>query len=142
LDEAISAATWPRPNNPAEVFLSIEAARLRLVTGDIEGASEHVAGALSICKKSGYAELHTLATLVDGAVNPSQDGRWEAALTEAASSSWVELSLTSLAMQGRRSLRRGDVASAQTHFQSLLERSKHLDHHYHQVVANEALVLL
>lgn len=142
LDEAISAATWPRPNNPAEVFLSIEAARLRLVTGDIEGASEHVAGALSICKKSEYAELHTLATLVDGAVNPSQDGRWEAALTEAASSSWVELSLTSLAMQGRRSLQEGDVASARTHLQSLLERSKHLDHHYHQVVANEALVLL
>jgi serine/threonine-protein kinase len=142
LKEATAAATWPRPKTPAEVFLSIEAARLRLVTGDIDGASDHINGALSTSEKNGYAELHVLATLVGGAVNPSQDGRWETALSKAGSSPWVELSLTSLAMQGRRAMGEGDAESARTHFQALLDRANHLDHRYHQVVANEALVSL
>jgi len=76
------------------------------------------------------------------AIKPSNDGRWEAALTKAASSPWVELSLTAVAMQGRRAMRAGDVESARTHFLALLERADHLDHRYHQVVANEALVSL
>ena len=60
----------------------------------------------------------------------------------ARSSPWVELSLTALAMAGRRHLLKGQNEKARALFKALLQRADNLDHHYHRVVSNEVLVTL
>ena len=139
---ATKAATWLTPRNPAEVFLTIEGARLRLSQGNLTDAAEHIEAAIAMCQRRGYSELLTLARVVHGAIDINQDEFWRAALIRAGSSPWVELSMAAHAMQGRRAMREDDASSAREHFLVLLKRAEHLDHHYHRTVANEALVRL
>ena len=139
-DAARSLATWTAPKNPAEVFLAIEGARLRAAADDISGATAHIEAAIKISQKRGYSELLTLARVVHGAIDLTQDEYWRAALIQASASPWVELSMAGIAMQGRRAARLGDRRLARELFSTLLERADHLDHHYQRVVANEALV--
>jgi len=139
---AVETSVWGKPTTPAAVFLTIEAARLRLATDDISGAEDYINQALATCSAQGFAELETLAKLVDGAIKYENNDSWPGVLHQARSSPWVELSLTALAMSGHRSIRRGEIKKARETFSTLLQRSDHLDHHYHRVVANEALVKL
>lgn len=138
--DALESATLLNPRNPAEVFLAIEGARLRLVADRHTEAAHHIEAAIKVCQKRGYSELLTLARVVHGAIDLTQDEFWRAALIQASASPWVELSMAGIAMQGRRALREGDNDAARSHFANLLRRADHLDHHYHRVVANEALV--
>ena len=141
-EAALASATWTHPRNPAEVFLAIEGARIRLVHDDLAGASQHIEAAIDLSRKRGYSELLTLARVVHGAIDLTQDEFWNAAIIQASSSPWVELSMAGIAMQGRRAMREGDTERARMHFSNLLKRADHLDHHYQRVVANEALVKL
>jgi hypothetical protein len=139
---ACATAVWGTPRTPAAVFLKIEAARLLLATSDIAGAREQITEALTVSNRRGFLELRLLAQLVAGAIDHDECQQWPNILQEARRCPWVELSLTALAMTGRRALRRGDVDTARAQFEILLRRADHIDHHYHRVVANEALVQL
>ena len=142
LDDAVRVARWGRPKNPAQVFLCIESARLRLATGDMDSATAIIDEALAVCDEKNYRELALLASLVRGALGLMDEEEWQRILHKSRSSPWVELSLTALAMAGRRLLRQGAVDDARPLFQTLLQRADHLDHHYHRVVSNEVLVTL
>jgi hypothetical protein len=133
---------WDNPSTPASVFLTIEAARLRLVTDQHEAGLKYIDQAIKTCKTKGYSELGILAQLVRGALDFDSDNDWSTTLHRARSSPWVELSLTALAMSGRRAMNRGETNPAREAYTTLLQRADHLDHHYHRVVANEALVKL
>ena len=97
---------------------------------------------MAVCEEKNYRELALLASLVRGALGLMDEEEWQRILHKSRSSPWVELSLTALAMAGRRLLRQGAVDDARPLFQTLLRRADHLDHHYHRVVSNEVLVTL
>jgi hypothetical protein len=142
LPQAVKAAVWEPPRTPAAVFLTIEAARLQMATGDDDKARTIIETAKTVSVKRGFKELSVLANLVAGAIDHLEDTRWPRVLQDARESPWVELSLTAHAMIGHRALKRGDTQNAQTQFKMLLQRAEHLDHHYHRVVANEVLIKL
>ena len=142
MEAAMALAEWKKPTTPAAVFLTIEAARLQLAAGNDAAGNTFIQSAIASSKSRGFAELLVLASLIAGALNHEEEERWPVVLHQAKSSPWVELSLTALAMAGRRALRRKEKETARQHFETLLQRAEHLDHHYHRVVANEALVQL
>ena len=108
----------------------------------MDSATAIIDEALAVCDEKNYRELALLASLVRGALGLMDEEEWQRILHKSRSSPWVELSLTALAMAGRRLLRQGAVDDARPLFQTLLQRADHLDHHYHRVVSNEVLVTL
>jgi len=142
LEAALGVARWTTPKNPAQVFLCIESARLHLATGDTAGAIDIINETMTVCREKNYRELASLASLIRGALGLFAEDEWQQVLHKARSSPWVELSLTALAMAGRRHLLQDRPEDAREAFQTLLQRADHLDHHYHRVVANEVLVSL
>ncbi len=142
LEKARLAANWSTLRTPAEVFLGIEIARLAMATGDLDVARSTLSKTMAVCKKKNFRELHGLAALVMGGTGDLDDDMWQEVLLSARASPWVELSLTALAMEGRRWLQKGEVTLARAAFMALLQRADHLDHQYHRAVANEVLVTL
>ena len=106
IDAALDVARWGKPKNPAQIFLCIESARLHLATGDTAGATSIIEETMAVCEEKNYRELASLAALVRGALGLILEDEWQHVLHKSRSSPWVELSLTSLAMAGRRHLLR------------------------------------
>lgn len=142
LPQAIHVADCTRSSTAASVSLALECASGLIASNQADQAKNHLHFAISTSKKRGYHELHTLAQLLLAGTHPDATTAWHDALHQARSGPWVELSMTAIAMEGRRQIARGDKDAARLRFQYLLERADHLDNHYHRVVANEALVQL
>lgn len=142
IGQAMEHADWDKPTTPAGVFLSIEAARIHLAMGNHNAAREAIARTQQVLNNRAYGELELLAQLVSGAIDPTTDEQWHQIVHQAKSSPWIELSLTSHAMDAHRSMSMGDSARARSHFKDLFQRANHIGHAYHTAVANEGLLKL
>jgi serine/threonine-protein kinase len=142
LPQAIHVSDTTRTHTPGSVSLALECASGLIATGHMDRAKHHLQFAQEVSQKRGYRELLTLTQLLRGGTLTGDSKEWFEAIHQARSSPWVELSMTALAMEGRRLILEGDKQAARQKFQNLLERADHIEHHYHRVIANEALVIL
>jgi len=142
LPQAIQVAEVNRTHTHASVALAMEKASALIASGRADQAQQLLQFARETSEKRGYRELHTLALILYGGTQTGHEEEWLEALHRARSSPWLELSMTALAMEGRRLMLLDETTTARDKFQSLLERADHLDHHYHRVIANEALLTL
>ena len=139
--EAAKIADYDRNNTSESAALAIECAVV-LCANTPELAKGHLAFALELCNRRGYGELHTLARLLEGGSALQEPHDWQTILNKAKTSPWLDLSMTALAMEGRRLLNQNQPDKARSKFQNLLQRADHLDNQYHRAVAHEVLVKL
>ena len=142
LDQAIKISDCSRTKTSESVALAIECASCLIAAKVPEQARPHLEFASELSKRRGYKELHILARLLEGGTRLHPPNDWQKVLHAAKTSPWLELSMTALAMEGRRSLAESLNDDAREKFHNLLQRADHLDNQYHRVVAQEALVKL
>jgi len=142
LPQAIHVSDYQRSNTASSVSLAIECASNLIAANSIPEARKHIDFALTVSKKRDYKELLNLAQVLSGGLDLRNHDAWNEHIHHARSSSWLDLSMSALAMEGRRLLAQDQPQEARSKFQDLLARADHLDNHYHRVVAHEALATI
>ena len=95
--------------------------------------------ALAHTQSRGLRELHLLASLVADTIVPGDAEARQSLHYQARTSPWIELALSCLALDGRRWHTLGDRKKARTSYKALLNRTQHLDDHFHQSIASMGL---